>query len=422
MMPVMSGLSTPAVRPGTSGVLDLAAVPEAQPAEQPRRRLPAALTAAPGWIVALSLYGVARLVSAVLVGWLQRYQPATSWGAEAAPGYWGVLSNWDGLWYRMIAEAGYPGELPVRADGSAVPSELAFYPLYPGLVRGVMELTGLPFAVAGGLVSLACGAGAAVLLHVLVRERAGTGIAAWAVLLWAVFPSAPVLQMTYTESLAALLLLAVLRCLQQRRYLAAAPLVLLAGMSRAIRVPLLVVVLVHAFVRLYTGLRYTEPMPTRQLVPLAVTCASAAVGAFAWFGVVAVIAGRVDAYARVQAAWRGGDAGWRWPDRAHELLGPLGLPLVGLVLLAWLAWVLRPASREALGPDLLAWAVVYPAYLVAAADLWTSLPRFLLLLLPLPVLLAGLRGRHLVAVAFVGLQAVWIAALWLLGEATWFPP
>ena len=83
-----------------------------------------------------------------------------------------ILGSWDSVWYRRIAEGGYPLPLPADPDtGRLTYSAWAFYPGFPLLVRGLM-LTGLPFGVAAVALNLALGALAVVLVWQALPVRA----------------------------------------------------------------------------------------------------------------------------------------------------------------------------------------------------------------------------------------------------------
>ena len=54
------------------------------------------------------------------------------------------MTSWDGQWYWDIAENGYPGSA-LDDGGRPAQTSLAFFPLYPMVVRAVMQLTGIEF-------------------------------------------------------------------------------------------------------------------------------------------------------------------------------------------------------------------------------------------------------------------------------------
>src|SRR5690606_30203783 len=95
--------------------------------------------------------------------------------------------------------------------GAVTQNAWAFFPLYPGIVRLLSTVTGLGWTSVAPTLSLACGGAAMLVVHRLVARtgrlltarRPGLPLATVAVV--SVFPSAPVLQVAYTESLALLL-------------------------------------------------------------------------------------------------------------------------------------------------------------------------------------------------------------------------
>ncbi len=107
-----------------------------------------------------------------------------------------VLAQWDGQWYLEIATEGY-GYDPTR------PSSVNFFPVYPLLVGAVFQLTGMPAALAGLLVSHAFLIGAFVLLFAYVRQRCADGpeqLGAYVLLAFGFFPTTFFMRMIYTES------------------------------------------------------------------------------------------------------------------------------------------------------------------------------------------------------------------------------
>jgi len=373
---------------------------------------------APDWALALGVFAAGRLFDAYLL--------ARSAGAGRLPsgtvgGYLGVLQRWDATWYHRIAQEGYPARLPVGSDGLVQPNSWAFYPLFPLLTRALTALTGpdwTGFLLAGTLLSLICGAAAAVLVVRLVSPVAGRRLGLWTVALLAFFPSAPVLQMPYAESLALLLLVAVLLCLQRGRYLGAAPLLVLAGLTRPIGVPLAAVVALHAL-RVVFRRRRRGDVPIATLVRLGVAVVAAAVGAVAWPLAAALRTGRLDAYTSTMAAWRTPRTVQPfvpWRTASEEYLGRYGLALLAVAVVGYGVWLLRRPAAAVLSADLRAWCACYAAYLLVVLDAFASLPRYLVLLFPLGTLLAAVSRdrayRVALVVAFAAGSVVWVAAFW----------
>jgi len=194
-----------------------------------------------------------RAFSAVLLLVVARTQEATVW-TPASPSYAQYTgAMWDASWYRLIAEEGYPDGLPVGPDGRVPQTAWAFFPLFPALVRAVVAVTGASWDVAAPTLALVLGTAAALVVHRVVAAavarsslapRVGRALPLASVALLGASAAAPVLQVAYTESLALLLLAAVLWCLVERWYLAAVPLVLGLGLTRAVALPVAVAGLV----------------------------------------------------------------------------------------------------------------------------------------------------------------------------------
>jgi hypothetical protein len=105
------------------------------------------------------------------------------------------LARWDAVWYLGIAESGYP---------SADSPRIAFFPLYPLLIRAVAELGGGSegaLLLAAYAVSLAALLGALVLLYRLAALELGRRLAAPTLLLLCVFPASLFFGAPYPESL-----------------------------------------------------------------------------------------------------------------------------------------------------------------------------------------------------------------------------
>jgi hypothetical protein len=380
----------------------------------------------PGWAQALVVWALARLVSFAIVERTARFQAANGW-TGADPTYLEFAGIWDGDWYRKIAEHGYPVPLPRDAAGAPQQSEWAFYPAYPFLVRAVMTVLGTSWQVTAPMVSLALGAAAAVVVHRLFRRVAGEPAAIWGLVLVAVFPSSPVFQLAYTESLALLALATALYLLVTRRYLAAVPVVVLLGFSRAVALPFALVVLVHLVHRWRR--RDVDRFGAGEVVRVVVLGLASAAAGVAWPVVVGLANSDLTVYADIQSTWRGGgETVWLkpWWSMSQYLLGQWTGPVALAVLLIVTAGWTTSRRGRALGPELPAWCAAYLAYLLVVVEPFTSMFRFLLLLFPLGLLTAtSLRSRaHLLtwAAGFVALQVVWVVWLWRFIPPSDWPP
>lgn len=383
----------------------------------------------PWWAQALAVHALARTVSAVLLVVVARSQEANPW-TDAAPSYGAYVGRmWDASWYRETFETGYPDVLPVGADGAVLQNPWAFFPLFPTLVRGLHALTGAGWDVLAPTLALLCGAAAAVVVHRLVATAGAAaverrpGLPLATVLLVGVFPSSPVLQVAYTESLALLLVAGSLLLLARRRYGWTALVVVLLGLTRAVALPVAAVVLWHGLARWRRG-DLSGPDAARLGGLLGV----AVVSGLLWPWVCRYVTGVPGAYFRTQEAWRGGAdvvPFVPWVDVSRWLFADAGPWLLAVLLVLVAALVLNPVAAR-LGPEMHAWSGAYLAYLVATVQPGTSLVRFLLLAFPLAAVTAGwTRSRAWLAgvsLVFVAGQAWWLWQLWRLVPPSGWPP
>jgi len=109
------------------------------------------------------------------------------------------LETWDGKWFLLAIEHGYPSHLPM-IHGHVAANPIAFFPLFPLLVRAI-DLTGLPAGWSALLLSAVTGATALLGVGLLARRLAGDRAGQRAALLFAVFPGSFVFSLPYSEGL-----------------------------------------------------------------------------------------------------------------------------------------------------------------------------------------------------------------------------
>jgi hypothetical protein len=356
----------------------------------------------------------------------------------------GPAARWDASWYLVIAQRGY------RPDLSAVSAaRAAFFPLYPLGLREISWL-GVPPVAAGVLLSLLALAVALYCLHRLcvlefartAASRAGTAsareVASLAVALTAFAPMAFFLSAVYSESLYLALSAALFLAARRGRWALVGTLGALAGATRSAGVVLLVPALIlysygpredrapdraaaaprgdgtprgllgHAAAGLAPRYR-----PRRDLLWLALAPA----GLAAYMGYLALAGGDATSPLAAQQLWgrhfvapfAGAWDGLRAAfEGAGQLLSPqqrhVYLPTAGgspsvaashnLLLAAFLL-----AALPAVAGVLRTLPVAYGVYVIAALAMplsdpvasqpLMSLPRFLLVLFPLQMWLAG---------------------------------
>ena len=140
------------------------------------------------------------------------------------------LRSWDGLWYTSIADQGY---------GLFKEANPAYWPLYPWLMEGLSRVTGMPFEVAGWLLSNIFFVVALGFVYALVRVDFPESIARITLWVLALFPMAVFFSAVYTESLFLMLAAGALYFARTRSWALAGILGLLAALSRSNGVMLL---------------------------------------------------------------------------------------------------------------------------------------------------------------------------------------
>ncbi|MFE9836286.1 hypothetical protein ACFYP4_14320 [Streptomyces sp. NPDC005551] len=171
---------------------------------------------------ALGLFAAARLTGVLVLSvaaWAQGKQPLALLGR-----------SWDSVWYLGIAAHGYGHTLHV---GPAVArSDLAFFPLYPALIRCVTALTPLGGGAAGLVVAWTAAAAAAYGIYLVGARLHGPAVATLLVLLWGLLPHSVVLSMAYTEPVLTAFAAWSLYAVLTGRWVWAGALAALAGLAR----------------------------------------------------------------------------------------------------------------------------------------------------------------------------------------------
>lgn len=215
------------------------AVPSRQEAWPRGGRRPTLPAGVRPYLAPLALYGVTKLVGLTVFAFLleasgeyQKKNPRFGGGAH----WWDVLATWDGWWYLQVAEKGYDPRPLERLDSEGLftvkQNSVAFFPLYPGLIRGVSEVTGLGLFGSGILVSVIASFVAAAGIYAVVSLLAGTRAGTIAAGLWAVAPGAGVEWAVYSESLFVAIAAWCCYCVMKRRWVAAGLLAFVAGLNR----------------------------------------------------------------------------------------------------------------------------------------------------------------------------------------------
>jgi hypothetical protein len=315
------------------------------------------------------------------------------WAAPPMGPGWHLLftatERQDALWFLRIATHGYR-----TGDTSA-----AFFPLYPGAIKGVSLLTfGHPL-LAALLVSNACFLGALILLYDLTAREFSKDVAGRSIVLLALFPTAFFLMAPYSESLFLLLALASFRSARMHRWGWAAVFALLATLTRSVGIVLAPALLVEAIQQWRAGGRPLPRAVAASAAP-AVGLGLVFAGWWRWGG---------DALAplHVQSAWRPRfSLPWAslWRGlRFADLYGSYWLLDAVVVVAAIVALVAGIRRVRATYLVFAAGALVLPLFAEFPDRPLLSMPRFICVLFPViwvPSLLAERRPWvHTVAIA-----------------------
>lgn len=403
---------------------------------------PAAATpwhARPAWraagAVAL-IYLAARVVTTALFVLASNLAPAEG-RYGASPGLDKLFLGWDGQWYWLIGESGYPSDLPRTETGAVKENAWAFMPVFPLLARTLgTVLGGWPSAAL--VIVLCAGYGACLLLFHLWRSQLDERSALWAVAFVAAGPLAGLFQVAYAEPLFLLLLAGALLAVQRRRFGWAYPLVALAGLTRPGILAFALFLALLLIVRWFH--RRNDPLSTRDVTHLVALAALATVVGFAWQVIAGIVTGDASAYLDTELAWRQawgfGESGF-WPFQgwfegaafwfgtAWSLPVLLGYAAAVAIVLAVAALLMFDPRVRSTGIEVRLWSASYLLYLLAVFFPQSSVFRLLFPLSPLAGALAVPRSRAWrigVLAVGVALQWWWIWNMYGIGRNFWQIP
>jgi hypothetical protein len=370
------------------------------PVTEPRERL---WSAAGGWrgvLAALGIFALTRAGQLLMLAWLGHV-------ANDGVGLRGRLLVWDAGWFLRVATDGYPRSYTYDLAGRLQGNELAFFPVYPMLIRGVAAL-GVTPQNAAIAVSWLASIAVAVALHLLGTTLYGRR-AGWSLV--AICCSAPVsvvFSMAYSEGVFLALVAGMLVAAHRRVWWAAGLLGLAAALTRPTGAAAALALAVAALLALRDSReRAWQPLGAAAL-------ALAGVPAFlAWVG---WRVGDPAAWFRIQAA--GWGTSFDYGTSTVKFLGQTlsegdgWIPVsVALILLAALV-----AAGVALAgrpwPPLAVYGLVAMVLVYGQAGFYHSKPRLLVpvLLTLLPAAAAAARARPRVAVLSI---VAWAAfGLW----------
>ncbi len=309
-----------------------------------------------GWrecVFVAALFASSRLlvVAVAVLGPLLLKTDARFPGRVTDIGWKAYLNLWDVGWYGNVALEGY-------RFGPGVQSNIAFFPLFPLLLRA-LHTVGLDVVSAGLLVSNLCFAGALWLMFRLVlRETGRRETAERATALLAFSPAAAWFSLGLTESLYLLLTLALVAVAVRRWWGAMLVMGMLAGLTRPNGFILTVPSVVLAWPTLrdaWCGRRWAS------VAGLCVASVGPVLGAGLFFTYLRIAFGSWSSFQVVNAAqWHNGFS-LSWATLAQRIPG-IGLRLFDspLIYMEHVAW---------------SWTLVIATGLVAAIALWEHRAR-----------------------------------------------
>ncbi|MFC8277756.1 glycosyltransferase family 39 protein [Streptomyces sp. NPDC057271] len=381
--------STPRT-PSTSSTPRTASAPSSSSGSTSSLRSPDA----PALALALGGYAATRVIGLAIL--------ALAAVATGKDGLHRLSGRWDSVWYVRIAENGYGYE--VTLPNGSVHSDLAFFPLFPGLERALSTVLPVDAATAGLLVSWTASLAAAWGIYAVGSHVAGRPAGVVLAVLWGVYPTAFVQSMAYTETLftalAAWSVLAVLR----DRWILAGVLCAFAGLTRPTAAALIAALGITALFTVVRERKLPAGGTSRAARPRGSMVAGVLLAPLGWLAYVVYVGvreGGVTAYFDVQAAWGNSIDGG--VALARFIWGLPPLAALGLcAALGLLAWLVVLCVRQKYPLPLLVYTIGVVVVSLIGAAYFGSRPRLMMpafgLLLPAALALVRLRVRNRVLV------------------------
>ena len=391
-------------------------------------------TRLPWWLQVTLVFLLGRAVSPVMLLVLAGQQAEHAW-TSAQPSLWAFSTMWDGRWYNIIAETGYPHEIPYTEDGHVGENAWAFLPAYPAIVRGLMVVTGLPWSISGVLVSVLFALAASLVFYKVLIKHVPAQQALFAIVLFAVSPVSPLFQLAYAESMQLFLIALVILLMQRRLYGWVIPVVIVLSLTRPGALAVALAIGLHWIYRY--AKRKRSRFPTRERVLLASVALISAGAGFAWMFIAGWVTGVPTAYLDTELAWRSAYIGYQelipftpWIHAAQWWTTSCGYPelggyiLLGALVVGFFVFLFTPAMKK-LGVDVRFWLASYALYLLAVFFPQSSTFRLLAPLFPALGAIAAPTSkiyRVIIVVLFIVLQWGWLLICWRIDGYDWSPP
>ncbi len=394
--------------------------------------------ALPWWGQVIAVFLASRVVTSVIFAVFAASQPL-SYRIGASPDYFTFASLWDGQWYWLISQSGYPATLPLNDAGQVAENAWAFLPGYPAVMTVLTLGNTLPFPVIAPLASTVFALGAALLFYLLMARVLPASTALFAVVLFCTAPLSPILQVSYAESMHLFLLFGALLLLLSRRYLLLIPVAAAMALTRPSGLAFALLLLLHLIHRIVT--RRRDRLDARSFASIVAAGLTTALAGAAWPLVAWAVTGRMTAYTDTELVWRRAYIGDQellpfmpWFQGAEWWLARAGLPdgvawwlgggLVVLLVAGFAAFLFTPAVRR-LGVDMRFWMLSYALYLLAVFFPQSSTFRLLVPLAPalgaFAIHRSPLYRVSLVVLGIAG-QIGWLYIAWWVDGLDWTPP
>jgi hypothetical protein len=338
------------------------------------------------------------MLAAVMIGVAVHPLHTGSFGGDLGA----ALGKSDGVWYLGIAHHGYGPAPHLAPDGHYPLTSLAFFPLYPMLVRAV-AFVGVPYLGAALTVTLVAGTLAAIAITAWARPVLGEPGALLLLAVWELLPSSIVLSMAYSEALFVAAAAGCLLALRHERWLAAGVTAAIACLTRPTGGCLLLAIAVAGWVAIR---QHTNPADRRRTGLLAIGAALVCAAGLAISLVhVAVRTRRITGWFWIEhTIWHSGyDAGRSTFDATVQLFSstlaghrPPDAVAAVVMVLAVVAIVscVRPKARVRLSAAEATYAIAVVVLTIGQHGYYYVKPRLLLVAFPLLVPFVGwLRER-----------------------------
>jgi len=334
-----------------------------------------------GWVLGIKILLICIAIESYAVIW-------SSW-LGSAHRWFEIWDQWDFGYYQKIAEFGYSG-----TDGS-----IAFYPLFPWLVR-LVACVSRSYLAAGFIVSGIASVVAAILLRRLVQLDYPESVAMRSVWFLLIFPTAYFLHIGYSEGLFLVLALACILAARGERWWLAGVLGAFCWMTRATGAVLVPTLAVEAAQQYWVRRR---------------SCSQGPVGCSAWnwkWLWIAIVPAGFAVYLLIN--WSvSGDPFAFLQARKTLFDQSFASPLTGIRQAIW-AHYPTPHEAEMVGTQelffvalglvctIISWIKLRPVYamwmtgfwiLCASVNFFRSMPRYTLTMFPIFILFA-LLGRN----------------------------